>query len=157
MCQGGKNNPTSTGCCLFLKRHRLLSASRKLASSISFFPLKLKKRNKTLLFSFGYEWKTHHCFATTTPYHTAGLPITERNGRRINLPPRQHDQGTSVSSLSSQIGRPPGPCQSGIRRLRATGTKLPRRAEAASLQAAAVQHRCRTAQAQVPAPIAAIF
>jgi hypothetical protein len=44
--------------------------------------------------------------------------------------------------LSSQIGRPPGPCQSGIQRLRATGTKSARRGcQPAGCSSAAPMHK----------------
>jgi hypothetical protein len=84
-----------------------------------------------------------------------------KQGRRINLPPpahcgqntaarpsttgtrtQQHEATEIVSLLSSQIGRPPGPCQSGIRRLRATGTKLARRGcQPAGCSSAAPMHK----------------
>jgi hypothetical protein len=49
--------------------------------------------------------------------------------------------------LSSQIGRPPGPCQSGIQRLRATGTKS---ARAHRLPACRLQQCSTDAQALRP-------
>ena len=87
-----------------MKCHRLLSATRKLAM----FSLPLSRKiNKThYYYFFAFDMSGKRIIVLPLLHHsTPGFPIpTERNGRRINLPPPAHcGQNTAAQQPRSYL------------------------------------------------------